>query len=402
MVENAMKQQRVIVIGAGIGGLAASCALLQRGFDVEVYEQAEVLGEVGAGVQISANGAKALIDLGLRDKISAVACEAASKAVRIWSTGKEWKLFDLGVDSIERFGAPYWNLHRADLHAVLLEAVRARKADAIHTGKKCVEIKSEPGEVQVRFADGSSATCDALVGADGVHSQIRQSLLGPSKAQFTGLMAWRGTIPMERLSKELRRPIGLNWIGPGAHVITYPIRSGELLNFVGIVERPEWQVESWSTRGTKEECAADFKGWHPLVLEIINLLDTPYKWALCGREPLKHYAYGNICLIGDAAHPTLPFLAQGAVMALEDAIVLGRCFVKYPSPEHAFKRFEELRVERTSSMVRGASENASRFHSAELADPKMAENYVAREWQPERVKKRYDWLFEYDVSTVAV
>ncbi|MEH2553769.1 salicylate hydroxylase [Bradyrhizobium algeriense] len=397
-----MKQQKITVIGAGIGGLAVSCALLQRGFDVEVYEQAEVLGEVGAGVQISANGAKALIDLGLRDKISAVACEAASKAVRIWSTGKEWKLFDLGVDSIERFGAPYWNLHRADLHAVLLEAVRARKADALHTGKKCVEIKSEPGEVQVRFADGSSATCDALVGADGVHSQIRQSLLGPSKAQFTGLMAWRGTIPMERLSKELRRPIGLNWIGPGAHVITYPIRSGELLNFVGIVERPEWQVESWSTRGTKEECAADFKGWHPLVLETINQLDTAYKWALCGREPLKHYAYGKICLIGDAAHPTLPFLAQGAVMALEDAIVLGRCFVKYPSPEHAFKRFEELRVERTSSMVRGASENASRFHSAELADPKMAENYVAREWQPERVKKRYDWLFEYDVNTVAV
>lgn len=397
-------QRHILIAGGGIAGLTAALALLQRGFDVDIYEQASELREIGAGVQIAPNGSRVLVDLGLADRLSGVVCEAAAKEVRLWNTGQTWKLFDLGRDCIERFGAPYWTVHRGDFHKVLLDAVLAAKPDSVHLDCPASGFAQDGGGTTLRFANGKpEAKGDAIIGADGVHSKLRSEAGIADRPHFTGIMAWRGIAPAGRLPDDVRRPVGTNWIGPGGHVITYPLRGGEIYNFVGIVEGRDWPVESWTERGTTEECLADFANWHPSVHRIIRALDVPFKWALLGREPLATWAFGRVCLIGDACHPTLPFLAQGANMAIEDGLVLARCIAAGGDDiPAALRRFERLRAERTAAIVRGSSETAKRFHNPILADPARAADYVTREWDPERIRTRYDWLFEYDARTVDV
>nr|WP_211201722.1 FAD-dependent monooxygenase [Rhodobacter sp. NTK016B] len=394
---------RIIIAGAGIGGLTAALALLQRGFDVTVFEQAPELKELGAGIQIAANGSRVLIELGLEDKLKPIICEAASKEVRLWNTGQSWKLFDLGADSIKRFGAPYWMVHRGDLHRVLLEAVQALKPDAVVTGAQVDGFTQSDGIVTVQLADGRSFTGNALIGADGVHSKLRSQMFRSPQARFTGLMAWRGLAPMDKLSPELQRPVGTNWIGPGGHVITYPIRGDSLLNFVGLVENVTWTRESWTEAGTKEECKADFEGWNPLIHEVIDVMSTPFRWALVSRDPLPVWTEGNVTLLGDACHPTLPFLAQGAIMAIEDGLIVARCLEEQPDDINAaLKAYEALRTERTAAIVRGSEANLHRFHNQALAETQTAVEYVEREWEPDKVRKRYDWLFEYDATHVPI
>lgn len=391
----------VLIAGGGIGGLTAALALLQKGFDVDVYEQAPVLAELGAGIQVAANGSRILIELGLEEKLRGVVCEAAGKEVRIWNTGQTWKLFDLGADSIERFGAPYWMVHRGQFHTILVEAVRELKPDAIHLNATAAGYEQDENGVTLRLADGRTVRGDLLIGADGVHSALRGQMFDSPKPTFTGLMAWRGLAPMEKLSEELRRPVGTNWVSPGGHTITYPICGGEYLNFVGLVENREWTEESWSAVGTVEECLEDFKDWHPLVREIVSALDQPFRWALVGRDPLPNWTDGRVSLLGDACHPTLPFLAQGAIMAIEDGMVLARCLEASPDdPAKALQNYQSLRIERTTAIVNGSTANLDRFHNRALADPVRAVEYVESEWQPEKVRIRYDWLFEYDATNV--
>ena len=396
------KAARVLIAGAGIGGLTAALALLKRGIDVDVFEQASELREVGAGVQISANGSRALFDLGIGETLAASSCEASGKEIRLWSTGQSWKLFDLGAESVAQYGFPYFTVYRPDLLAALVEGVRREKSDAIHLGMRLARFNQLGDHVTAEFENGRSADGDVLIGADGIHSRVRHDLFGGEEATFTGMVAWRGVIPMERLPQHLARPVGTNWVGPGRHVIHYPLRRGELMNFVGIVERRDWQVESWSSKGTTEELAADFNGWHGDVQSLIAAIDTPYKWALKLRQPLAQWTRSRVTLLGDACHPTLPMLAQGAVQAIEDGYVLGRALAEIDDVEDALRRYQAARQPRTTRMVLGSAENAARFHNPELADPAGAQAYVTREWSEDRVRQRYDWLFSYQVDTVQI
>jgi len=392
---------QIAIIGAGIGGLTAALALQQRGFKVQVIEQARQLGEVGAGLQISPNGNRILAALGLKSAIRAVASEPQGKRVRLWNTGQTWKLFDLGGHSRERYGFPYLTIHRADLHQVLADAVCAHDPNAIATGVRVDGIELKGDRVVARSSGRDVAVADVLVGADGVHSQVRQCLIGTDRPKFSGIVAWRGVIDAATLPKHLREPIGYNWVGPGAHVIHYPVRSNTLVNFVGAVEQQGWEVESWSEQGTTEQCLGDFVGWHEDVQTLIRAVKTPYRWALMGREPMTRWSQGRVTLLGDACHPTLPFLAQGAVMALEDGFILARCLASQPDdPLAALARYEQARVERTARIVRGSSANAQRFHNPLLANAEGAAKYVDDEWSEPRVKERYEWLFEYNAETV--
>jgi salicylate hydroxylase len=397
------KTLRILIAGAGIGGLTAALSLLRRGYDVQVCEQAAELREVGAGLQLSPNGLRALYQLGLGDALQALASEPEGKEIRLWSTGQTWKLFDLGKTSVADYGYPYFMLYRPDLHKVLIDAVRAIKANAITLGAQCTGFEQTADGVTLKLGDGRELLGDILIGADGVHSRIRSQMFGADHPIFSGCLAWRGVIPMERLPQHMRRAVGTNWVGPGAHVIHYPLHGGKLMNFVGIVERDDWQVESWTQKGTHEECRADFTAWHEDVHEMISHIDVPYKWALMARPPLTQWSVGRVTLLGDACHPTLPFLAQGAVMAVEDGYLVGRCIEQYEdNPERALARYEQTRIERTTSIVLRSTENGKRFHNPALASPEGAAAYVDREWAEDKVRERYEWLFRYNVDEVAV
>jgi salicylate hydroxylase len=392
---------RILIAGAGIGGIVAALALLQRGFRVELYEQAADLREIGAGVQISPNGSRVLRALGLQQAMQAIASVPTAKDMRLFNTGQAWRVQDLGATAEQRFGSPYWLVHRGDFHQVLVHALQDRAPGAVHVGARVTDFEQAADRVTLLLESGERVSGDVLVGADGVHSRVRQALFGSGRATFTGFMAWRGVVPMERLPARLRQQHGNTWIGPHGHVVTYPLRRGELLNFVTAIERDDWLVESWSEAGTVEECRRDFAPWHADVRTIIDAIDIPYKWAMLGREPLAHWSVGRVTLLGDACHPTLPFLAQGANMAIEDGMVLARCLDALDIPE-ALRRYQAARLDRTSRIVRGSLENVARYHNPRLADPVTAQEFMAREFAPRAMGARYDWLYEYDALTVPV
>ena len=393
----------VLIAGGGLGGLTAALALLRMGCEVGVYEQAAELREVGAGLQLSANGTHVFYALGVGEALKAHSCEAQGKEIRLWNTGETWKLFDLGKVSVERYGYPYFTVYRPDVLNVLADAVRREKPDAIHLGKRCVGFRQDDSCVELQLENGESVRGDALIGADGVHSRIRQGLFGADRPQFTGIIAWRGIVPLEKLPRHMARMVGTNWVGPGGHVVHYPLRQGKLMNFVGALERSDWQVESWSARGTNEELAADFKGWHEDVHALIRDIPTPYKWALMVRPPMERWTVGRVSLLGDAFHSMVPFLAQGAVMAIEDGYVLARAMSEGQGDVSSrLLRYESARRERTNRAVEGSANNIQRFHNPALADPVKGRQYVDREWAGQRVSERYEWLFRYDATSAAL
>jgi 2-polyprenyl-6-methoxyphenol hydroxylase-like FAD-dependent oxidoreductase len=196
---------------------------------------------------------------------------------------------------------------------------------------------------------------------------------------------------------------GTNWIGPGRHVVHYPLRRGELLNFVGVVERGDWQIESWTAQGTQGECRADFAGWHPDVQALIEAIETPFKWALMARSAMTRWSEGRVTLIGDACHAALPFLAQGAAMAIEDAFVLAAALAAHGEDQAtALARYEAARIPRTTRVVEGSAANTRRFHNPRLADDAGAGDYIASEWSEEKIEQRYDWLFTYNALNVDI
>lgn len=394
----------VIIAGAGIGGLTAALALLKAGIACDVYEQARELREVGAGLQLAPNGTRVLFSLGLEASVRRDGVETGDKVVRLWSTGQTWSMFDpTGLTPLQKFGAPMFLMHRGDLHAMLVEAVRAQNPGAIHLNSRCVDFEQSESGVRLTLEDSRQIAGDMLIGADGLHSRIRQKLFGAAQPKFTGIMAWRGLAPVERLPEHLRKPMSTQWLGPNGHVTCYPVHRGKLLNMVGEVERDDWQQESWIEPGSLAECVKDFPGWHRDLLDIIENVDALYKWALFLREPLPQWSAGRVTLLGDSCHAMLPFLGQGGNMAIEDGMVLARCVTKYAGdPATALKHYEAARRERTTNIVQRSANMAATFHNDALADPEAGASYISSNWHPDKIRTRYDTIYHYDATSVEV
>lgn len=394
----------VLIAGGGIGGLAAAAALLQKGIDVDVYEQASELKEVGAGIQISPNGNRVLDALGVFQNLRELSCDPERKEFRLWNSGRPWPMFSLGKTVVQNYGYPYLTVYRPDLHGALAQRVRALKANAIHLGSSVAGLTQDAEGVELALKDGRKIRGDALIGADGVRSVVRNTLWGPTNPEFTGMVTWRSLIPMELLPAHMQVSVGSTWIGPGGHVVTYPLQKSKIMNFVATIEGRTWNHSGGSAPGTIDECLSDFTGWHEDVLTMIRLSPSLLKWALSSRDPIPQWTQGRISLLGDAAHTTLPFLAQGAVHSIEDGLVLSRCLEGVSTQEipAALQRYEAARIDRTSRMVRGATANTERFHSKELVTEERAEKYLQREWSQSPIFERYDWLYSYDAVNVPI
>ena len=380
----------IIVAGAGLGGLTLALCLARAGFSVTVLEQANALGEVGAGVQISANGARVLYHLGLAKALQAVAFKPERGEMRHWQSGETLSSRLLGQASEAAFGFPYFHLHRADFHAVLADALAAVAPGSVHLGAKVTGFRQSAGGVTVTTEAGESVSGDVLVGCDGIHSAIRTQLFGPDAPRFTGCVAWRAIVPVGALPPGHVRPVSSNWIGRGGHFVHYYVRRGELVNCVGIIEQDEWQAESWSSEGAKAGFLDDFKDWHEDVQILMRQAESCYRWGLFDRDPMPKWSQGRVTLLGDACHPMLPFMAQGAVMAIEDANTLAQCLASaagaYPS---ALQRYEDLRRERTATVQQMSRDNIQFFHNADI--PNLAERMSSH-------REAHLWLYSFDVT----
>jgi salicylate hydroxylase len=386
---------RVLIAGAGIGGLTAALALRQAGVDPHVYEQASVLREVGAGVAISPNAVKVLHRLGLAEALRSVGVVSDSMDSRDWQTGALLGRVPLADAAVERWGAPFYHLHRADLH----DALRAALGDQhITLGARCVAVEQHNNGVTARFADGDEATGDLLIGADGIHSIVREYVAGPDRPIWSRQISWRGLAPAtvgHEVGLEVRHH---SFWGPRKIFVCFYVSAGRLVNWVGNTQSDEdWHEESWSARGDRDEVLRLFAGWHPEVQALIAGTEQVFKWALFDRPPLENWTRGRVTLLGDAAHPMLPYMAQGASQSIEDAFILASCLAAdREHPQRAIEEYAARRRDRTDS-VQAASREASRV--VRLTDPAevLARNARLAE-SPEAPVARFDWIWSYDVE----
>ncbi len=353
----------ILIAGGGIGGLTAALECAHQGFTVEVFEQAAAFTDVGAGIQLSPNPSRVLLNLGLGEALETVAFLPEGTEFRHWRTGRHISHNPLGQAARKKYGAPYYHIHRADLTRVLAAAAAAEPHITLHTNTSVIGFTQSGSEVTLQTTSGRYEGT-VLIGADGIHSTIRTGLFGEQPPAFTGNVAWRGLVPSDRLPAGLIHPVAGVWWGPGKHFVHYFVRGGDLVNCVCVVEKDGWEVESWTERGDRSELESDFSGWHETIqLLIANMApDACFKWALFDRPPMARWSEERVTLLGDACHPTLPFMAQGAAMAIEDAAVLARCLKAEDSASTALLRYESLRKDRTAGIQRGSRRNASVFH----------------------------------------
>jgi len=359
---------KIGIVGAGIGGLSAALALQQKGFEVKCFEQAPKLGEIGAGISLSPSAAHAINYLGLRQTLLDMSYQPGDQCVRHYQDARPLSWTNRGQSLQEKYGERYYLIHRADLHDALVSAVLANDAEAIVLNARCQSISQNLRGATLQLTSGQTHHFDVLIGADGSRSAVRQALFGALEPQYTGYIAWRGLIPMELVPPEILQPPSGVFVGPGHLVNRYPVRRGTLLNFVAFAEREVWTEEGWSIRSSVDELLNEFEGWTSWVRGFMELVppDQLFKWGLFDREPLKTWSQGRISLLGDAAHPVLPFLGHGAVLAIEDSVVLGRAFAAASSIDEALARYENARIERTSFVVHESRRAVKTFHALDV------------------------------------
>jgi len=383
---------KVLIAGAGLGGLTAAACLMKRGFQVHIYEQAPQLGEVGAGIQQSANSVKVLYDLGLRDALDKVGVKPKEYEFRRYDTGELLHKIPFAQAHERNHGAPYYHLHRADFHQILLDKVLELDPNCISLNAKVTGFSENAQGATLKLADSSTVRGDVLIGADGIKSAIRAQIAGVRPAKYTGYVAWRVTVPRQKLPPDFMELVGTVWCGPKNHCVVYWLRRGELLNFVGCPEDPSWDEESWTVRRPWQELKAAYTGWHPKIQTIIDAAerDQCYRWSLFDRKPIDNWSTERVTLLGDAAHPTLPFIAQGACMAIEDGAVLARALEEADSVPAALELYQLARVERTARVVTESAEHGTLYHIKDASQMKkaFADRNIAKE--------RAQWLYNYD------
>ncbi|WP_322470170.1 FAD-dependent monooxygenase [Hydrogenophaga sp. SNF1] len=381
------RQLHVAIVGGGMGGLAAAASLRHRGIRVSVYEQSAELREVGAGIFIYPNSLRQMERMGLGEALARVGAKVGS--------GSEYYRMDGSVvGKILTTDSSGWNgmygMHRADILKTLADSL---PASVIHTGHKCVDFAQHESGARVSFENGHVAHADVVIAADGINSVLQKYVVGPSAPEYAGFRAYRGLVAADKVP-EWRREAHQVWMGDGKHFMVFPVRSGELLNYVGFVPTANQTIESWSAVGDRDELAASFAGWDPRVTCLLDKVESCFWWGLFDRRPLGKWVNGRLALLGDAAHPMLPHLGQGANQAIEDgtalAVILQAC-ERGLSVQDALTRYEALRRPRTSMVQSEARKNGMRYDS-QYADLAQRDKEIANSAQLRRS------LYDYDIE----
>jgi salicylate hydroxylase len=384
------------IVGGGIGGLTAALSMIDMGIDAHVYEQAHELSEVGAGIQVSPNASRILHRLGLAEDLAGLGVRPLAFHQRRWADGRTLLHTPLADTVVEAFGFPHYQMHRADLLTTLARDLPAKR---VHVAHRLTGFVDHGERVTLEFEHGERAQADVLVGADGIHSTVRRLLFGEQSPHFTGCAAYRGLIPAERLAA-LEIPVEAQiWMGPGRHFVHYYVQQERLLNFVAVVDQDTWTRESWTDRGDVADALAAFDGWHPQVRAILESVDETFLWALFDRVPLGHWSRGRVTLLGDACHPMLPFMAQGAAQAIEDGAALTACLAETTDVEAAFRRYETVRLPRASRIQSQSAQNKIRFHLPDGPEQEERDRQMATQstdWSISAVA----WIYGHDAGIV--
>jgi salicylate hydroxylase len=353
------KQPSVVVVGGGIGGLFAANALIAQGLTVSVYEQAAALGEVGAGVFLTPNSVRQLQRVGLGPSVE-------KWGARVGSGSHYFRHDGAPIAPVQVTDSSGWNatfgMHRADFVDFLAAAL---PAGVVHTGHRATSFERIDDVARVSFANGAAAEADIVVAADGIHSELRPYVFPPSRPVFHGSVAYRGVVPHEHIA-HWPADRWLMWLGKGKHFLSFPVRAGKLINYVGFVPADQEMKESWSAPGDPNVLRAEFAGWDPRIESLLGQVQATFRWALYDREPLPAWTKGRLTLLGDAAHPMLPHLGQGANQSIEDGMALATILARAnrQTAPAALRAYERLRRERVAQVQRGARENGMRYDSA--------------------------------------
>lgn len=392
-----MRKLKIGIVGGGIGGVALAASLKSRGFESHIFERAPAFGEVGAGIQMTPNAVKIMRALGIFEPLQKVSFLPQNIIGRNWRTAREMWRTPLAADCPRLYGAPFFHVHRADLHRILLEQI---DLGATRLGVACTDVGQKGQTAFAKFSDGSEFEADVIVGADGIHSTVRRSLFGDEPPRFTGNMCWRAVVPFDKPPFDYVSPDSSFWLGPNGHVVTYYVSGGAAVNIVAVLETKDWVQESWNVQSSRDELLAGYKGWHENLQKLFSRADNVFKWGLFDRDPMPAWTKGRLTLLGDAAHPMLPFLSQGAAMAIEDGFVLAGALSDTANVEDALHRYEGLRRPRTSRVQLESRERGRTYHlSSRFAQIKRDLGYRWKSFiNPQSSGLGANWVYEYDAA----